>query len=89
MEAGLEEENERRAQEEARMGVVLMGVSGCGKSAAGAGLAAALGWGFLEGDALHPEANRAKMAAGTPLDDDDRRPWLRVPSPSPNSIRAR
>jgi carbohydrate kinase (thermoresistant glucokinase family) len=55
---------------------VIMGVSGCGKSTVGAALAARLGWGFAEGDALHPPANIAKMRAGQPLDDDDRRPWL-------------
>lgn len=53
-----------------------MGVSGTGKSAIGAGLAAELGWPFAEGDAFHSAANRAKMAAGTPLSDDDRWPWL-------------
>ena len=53
-----------------------MGVSGCGKTTIGAALAARLGWAFLEGDALHPPANVAKMAAGTPLDDEDRWPWL-------------
>jgi carbohydrate kinase (thermoresistant glucokinase family) len=53
-----------------------MGVSGAGKSTLGARLAATLGWPFLEGDSLHPPANVAKMAAGQPLNDDDRRPWL-------------
>lgn len=56
--------------------VVLMGVSGCGKSRIGSELAARLGWPMVEGDALHPESNVAKMAAGTPLTDGDRRPWL-------------
>src|SRR6185369_5599854 len=56
--------------------VVVMGVSGCGKSTVGAALAHALGWPFLDADDLHPPANVAKMAAGTPLDDDDRWPWL-------------
>jgi len=56
--------------------LLLMGVSGCGKTTIGAALAARLGWAFLEGDALHPPANVAKMAAGTPLDDEDRWPWL-------------
>src|SRR5262249_36946697 len=55
---------------------VIMGVSGCGKSTVGAALAHRLGWEFAEGDALHPPANVAKMQAGHPLDDDDRRPWL-------------
>lgn len=53
-----------------------MGVSGSGKSSVGALLAERLGVPFEEGDALHPAANVAKMAAGRPLDDDDRWPWL-------------
>jgi carbohydrate kinase (thermoresistant glucokinase family) len=53
-----------------------MGVSGCGKTTVGEGLAAALGWPFDEGDRWHPEANIAKMSAHIPLDDADRRPWL-------------
>lgn len=53
-----------------------MGVSGCGKSTLGRALAAALGWRFVEGDTLHPEANVAKMAAGRALDDADRQPFL-------------
>lgn len=56
--------------------VVVMGVCGCGKSSIGAGLAAHMGCDFIEGDAYHPAENRAKMAAGTPLTDDDRWPWL-------------
>ena len=56
--------------------VVLMGVSGCGKSTIGGVLAGRLGWPLAEGDDLHPPQNVAKMAAGHPLDDDDRRPWL-------------
>ncbi len=56
--------------------LVLMGVSGSGKSTVGALLAGRLGWDFEEGDDLHPAANLEKMAAGHPLDDDDRRPWL-------------
>ncbi len=58
------------------MMVLVMGVSGSGKSSVGAALAARLGISFLEGDALHPPANVAKMAAGVPLDDADRAPWL-------------
>ena len=53
-----------------------MGVSGCGKTAVGRVLAADLGWPFLDADDYHPEANVAKMAAGTPLTDADRWPWL-------------
>jgi ribose 5-phosphate isomerase A len=56
--------------------LVIMGVSGVGKSAVARELAARLGWCFQEGDALHPEANVAKMHAGIPLTDADRQPWL-------------
>jgi carbohydrate kinase (thermoresistant glucokinase family) len=56
--------------------VVIMGVSGSGKSTVGSALAAALGWPLVEADDLHPPANVAKMAAGIPLDDADRWPWL-------------
>lgn len=58
--------------------LVLMGVAGCGKSTVAALLAGRLGWPFAEGDALHPEANVLKMAAGHPLTDDDRAPWLEI-----------
>ena len=53
-----------------------MGVSGSGKTTIAEELAARLGWPFEEGDALHPEANVAKMHAGIPLTDADRLPWL-------------
>ena len=56
--------------------VVLTGVSGSGKTTVGALLAGRLGWVFEDGDALHPAANVAKMRAGHPLTDEDRRPWL-------------
>jgi gluconokinase len=56
--------------------VVLMGVSGSGKTKVGKALAADLGWPFLDADDYHPEANVAKMTAGTPLTDADRWPWL-------------
>ncbi|WP_245413145.1 gluconokinase [Arthrobacter celericrescens] len=56
--------------------IVVMGVAGCGKSTVGAALAERLGAGFLDGDALHPQSNIDKMASGTPLNDDDRAPWL-------------
>jgi len=59
-----------------RPALVAMGVSGSGKSTFGAALAEALGLRFTDADDLHPAANVAKMAAGTPLTDDDRRPWL-------------
>lgn len=53
-----------------------MGVSGCGKTSVAQGLAAALGYAFLEGDQLHPQANIDKMSKGVALTDDDRWPWL-------------
>jgi carbohydrate kinase (thermoresistant glucokinase family) len=56
--------------------LLVMGVSGSGKSTIAQELAARLDWAFEEGDALHPESNVAKMHAGLPLDDEDRRPWL-------------
>jgi gluconokinase len=56
--------------------IVVMGVSGCGKTSLGSKLAQRLGGRFVDGDDLHPPENRAKMAAGQPLDDVDRAPWL-------------
>ena len=56
--------------------VVVMGVCGSGKTSVGQLLAQRLGWAFIEGDDLHPESNRRKMAAGSPLTDEDRWPWL-------------
>ena len=56
--------------------IVVMGVSGSGKSTVGAALARRLGVPFADADDLHPPSNIAKMASGRPLDDDDRRPWL-------------
>jgi gluconokinase len=64
------------ASEEAGMVVVLMGVSGSGKSTVGKLFAQKLGWAFVEGDDYHPPSNVEKMREGTPLNDDDRRPWL-------------
>jgi gluconokinase len=58
--------------------VVVMGVSGCGKSEVGARLAQALGVPLVEGDGFHPPANIAKMRQGLPLDDADRAGWLQV-----------
>jgi gluconokinase len=55
-----------------------MGVSGCGKTSVGERLSAALGWPFYDGDDFHPPENVAKMAAGQPLNDADRAPWLRI-----------
>jgi len=56
--------------------VVVMGVSGCGKTTVAERLAREIGGAFLEGDAYHPAANKAKMGAGIPLDDEDRAPWF-------------
>ncbi|URK86082.1 gluconokinase (plasmid) [Rhizobium sp. RCAM05350] len=56
--------------------LVIMGVSGCGKSTVGATLAKALDGTYVDGDDLHPAENIAKMSAGTPLHDTDRSPWL-------------
>jgi carbohydrate kinase (thermoresistant glucokinase family) len=66
-----------------------MGVSGCGKSEVGQRLARALGVRFLEGDAYHSASNVAKMAAGIPLDDDDRADWLRTLQGEIAAARAR
>jgi gluconokinase len=61
---------------EAAMQVVVMGVTGVGKSTVGIRLADAIGARFVDADDYHPEANVHKMRAGIPLDDDDRAPWL-------------
>lgn len=58
------------------MVIIIMGVAGAGKTTVGRRLSEELGWAFLDGDAVHPPANIAKMADGTPLTDDDRLPWL-------------
>ena len=58
--------------------LVVMGVQGSGKSTAGQAVAARLGLPFLDGDDLHPVSNKAKMASGHPLTDEDREPWLRA-----------
>ena len=59
-----------------RVAVVVMGVSGSGKSTVAAGIAAAMGLQFIDGDALHLPPSVAKMKAGIALEDDDRWPWL-------------
>ena len=66
--------------------LVLMGVSGSGKSTVGRLLAEQLDWPFLDADDFHPSKNIAKMSNGISLDDDDRLPWLQILR---NEIRAR
>jgi gluconokinase len=56
--------------------VILMGVTGTGKTTIGKLLSSRTGWEFAEGDDYHSDANKAKMHAGIPLDDGDRAPWL-------------
>jgi len=58
--------------------VIIMGVSGCGKSSVGAAMGGREGVPFLDGDDFHPTANVEKMRSGTPLTDDDRWPWLTI-----------
>lgn len=58
--------------------LVIMGVSGSGKSTVAGVLAGKLGWDLAEGDDLHPEANVAKMQSGQALSDEDRWPWLEI-----------
>jgi gluconokinase len=58
--------------------LIVMGVSGSGKSTIGDKLAERLGWRFEDGDRFHPAGNVAKMSAGQPLTDEDRRPWLQA-----------
>ena len=59
-----------------RRAIVVAGVCGCGKSTLGQALANQLDWAFVEADEFHSEQSKAKMAAGIPLDDEDRIPWL-------------
>jgi gluconokinase len=66
------------AAEDAARQVIVMGVSGVGKTTVAKGLSTLLGWTFAEGDAFHSPANVEKMASGHPLTDDDRWPWLRA-----------
>ena len=58
--------------------IVVMGVSGSGKSTVAKGIATTMGWEFAEGDEFHPKANVEKMASGQPLTDEDRWPWLHL-----------
>ena len=67
-----------RAQSDTPDVIVVMGVSGSGKSTVAKGIATTTGWDFAEGDEFHPRANVEKMASGQPLTDDDRWPWLRL-----------
>ena len=60
------------------MVVVLMGVTGSGKTTVGEKLSSELGWTFADADDFHPASNKAKMHAGIPLTDDDRWPWLQA-----------
>jgi gluconokinase len=69
--------------------LIVMGVSGSGKTTIAKALAAAEGWPILEGDSFHPPANVAKMKAGTPLTDEDRWPWLRAIAAAIDAYRAR
>ncbi|EIN13946.1 carbohydrate kinase [Punctularia strigosozonata HHB-11173 SS5] len=58
--------------------VIVMGVSGCGKSTLAEALAKALGFSYIDADAIHPKSNVDKMSAGIPLTDADRDPWLKL-----------
>jgi gluconokinase len=69
--------------------LVLMGVSGCGKSTIGAALSQKLGWPYADADEFHPPANVAKMSAGEPLTDADRTPWLEAIAAHIDNVRAR
>ena len=74
--AGVQRLDSARAHRGTPPVLVIMGISGSGKSTIAEELSARLGWPFEEGDSLHPESNIAKMHAGIPLTDADRMPWL-------------
>jgi carbohydrate kinase (thermoresistant glucokinase family) len=67
--------------------VIVMGVSGSGKTTVAAAVAERKGWVLLEGDTFHPPANIAKMKAGTPLTDEDRWPWLQALAAREDALR--
>lgn len=67
--------------------LLVMGVSGSGKTTIGTALAQRLGWAYEEGDAFHPQSNVDKMRAGHPLTDDDRWPWLRAIAARIDAVR--
>ena len=67
--------------------VVVMGVSGCGKSSLGSSLAQAIGARFVEGDAHHSESNLLKMRSGIALTDEDREGWLAPSADAPHPNR--
>ncbi len=77
--AALQRRSNAASQHRFKIGpVIVMGVSGCGKSSVGQAIADHFNVPFIEGDALHPPANIAKMSSGTPLNDYDRWPWLDI-----------
>src|SRR5260221_12220881 len=87
--AGIHRLDSARAHRGSPPILVIMGVSGAGKSTVAQEVAARLGWSFEEGDALHPEANVAKMHAGISLTDTDRQPWLEAVAAWIDGQRAR
>lgn len=68
--------SQQRSEDKAPLGIVIMGVSGCGKSTIARSLARNLRVKFLDADKFHPPSNIEKMSSGTPLTDADREPWL-------------
>jgi gluconokinase len=79
----------RRMAEEKSKAIIVMGVSGAGKTSVADLLARRLGSKFVEGDQLHPKANVEKMAQGIPLTDEDRWPWLEVIGETLHEARGR
>ena len=74
----LAEENRQQLNSAGIFGVNLVGSPGCGKTTLGILLSQKLGWPFYDGDDYHPKENKEKMAAGIPLEDSDREPWLKI-----------